>query len=154
MGRPSEDCGDILQLFQRSAPSGPGGYFSTVDGNPFGDSNGADILFAIFSSPMIIAFLAAFILDNTVKGTREERGLHVWDKIKVWNDCVLSNLKAWRCSAPLTRSDSFCLRLSLPILTTTPSTWIRIHFQSVWPKFFATAATWSTQLWEDSPIHQ
>lgn len=70
-------------IFNSMSIAGPGGYFAKVDGNPFGDSNFADILLAIFSSPMIIAFLAAFILDNTVKGTREERGLQVWDAIKV-----------------------------------------------------------------------
>jgi len=70
-------------IFNCMSVAGPGGYFSTVQGNPFGESSGADILFAIFSSPMIIAFLGAFILDNTTKGSREERGLHVWDAIKV-----------------------------------------------------------------------
>ena len=70
-------------IFNSMSIAGPGGYFDTVEGNPFGDSNFADILLAIFSSPMIIAFMAAFILDNTVKGTREERGLQVWDNIKV-----------------------------------------------------------------------
>lgn len=69
-------------IFNSMSIAGPGGYFANVEGNPFGDSNFAAILLAIFSSPMIIAFLAAFILDNTVKGTREERGLHVWDDIK------------------------------------------------------------------------
>ena len=52
------------------------------ESNPFGSTNLADIAYAIFSSPMIIAFLCAFPMDNTVAGTREERGLHVWDKIK------------------------------------------------------------------------
>lgn len=70
-------------IFNSLSIAGPGGYFANVDENPFGDTNFAEILFAIFSSPMIIAFLAAFILDNTVKGTREERGMHVWDAIKV-----------------------------------------------------------------------
>ena len=32
---------------------------------------------------MIIAFLAAFFLDNTVPGTREERGMQAWDRVKV-----------------------------------------------------------------------
>jgi solute carrier family 23 (nucleobase transporter), member 1 len=69
-------------IFNSMSIAGPGGYFTNVTANPFGDSNFADILLAIFSSSMIIAFLAAFIMDNTVKGTREERGLHVWDAIK------------------------------------------------------------------------
>lgn len=70
-------------IFNSLSVAGPSGYFPNVSENPFGDSNGSDILYAIFSSPMIIAFLSAFILDNTVQGTREERGLHVWDRIKV-----------------------------------------------------------------------
>eukprot|EP00934_Nitzschia_sp_Nitz4_P000891 Nitzschia sp. Nitz4//scaffold29_size155292//44476//46586//NITZ4_002647-RA/size155292-augustus-gene-0.202-mRNA-1//1//CDS//3329546415//891//frame0 len=69
-------------IFNSLSVAGPSGYFPNVSENPFGDSNFSDILYAIFSSPMIIAFLAAFILDNTVPGTREERGLHVWDRIK------------------------------------------------------------------------
>jgi solute carrier family 23 (nucleobase transporter), member 1 len=69
-------------IFNSLSIAGPAGYFPNVKENPFGDSNFSDILLAIFSSPMIIAFLAAFILDNTIQGTREERGLHVWDAIK------------------------------------------------------------------------
>ena len=69
-------------IFNSMSMAGPGGYFTNVKENPFGDSNSSEILLAIFGSPMIIAFLAAVILDNTVKGTREERGLHVWDAVK------------------------------------------------------------------------
>jgi nucleobase transporter 1/2 len=83
-------------IFNSLSVAGPGGYFANVDENPFGDSNFAEILFAIFSSPMIIAFLGAFIMDNTVKGTREERGMHVWDAIKVRIE-------------PATRQDFFAL---------------------------------------------
>ena len=63
--------------------AGPGGYFGTVEGNPFGTSNGAAIALSLFSSPMIIAFLTSMILDNTAAGaTREERGLTVWEKAR------------------------------------------------------------------------
>ncbi|KAG0628971.1 hypothetical protein M758_1G066900 [Ceratodon purpureus] len=34
----------------------------------------------IFSLHMVIAFLVAFILDNTVPGSRQERGLYVWSR--------------------------------------------------------------------------
>lgn len=74
-------------IFNSLSVAGPGGYFSTVEGNPFGNTNAAAVALAIFSSPMIIAFLCAFTLDNIVPGTREERGLHAWDKIKV--SCML-----------------------------------------------------------------
>jgi nucleobase transporter 1/2 len=69
-------------IFNCMSIAGPGGYMASVDSNPFGNTNAAAIAYAIFSSPMIIAFMSAFILDNTVAGTREERGLQVWDKIQ------------------------------------------------------------------------
>lgn len=34
----------------------------------------------IFSLHMVVAFLVAFILDNTVPGNRLERGIYVWSK--------------------------------------------------------------------------
>lgn len=52
------------------------------DHNPFGDSNGGQIAYALVISPMIIALIAAFCLDNTIPGSRTERGLHVWDKVR------------------------------------------------------------------------
>mmetsp|Transcript_28787 Transcript_28787/g.69724 ORF Transcript_28787/g.69724 Transcript_28787/m.69724 type:complete len:579 (-) Transcript_28787:148-1884(-) len=69
-------------IFNSLSIAGPGGYMTNVETNPFGSTNAADIAYAIFSSPMIIAFLCAFPMDNTVAGTREERGLHIWDKIQ------------------------------------------------------------------------
>ena len=73
-------------LFNCLSVAGPGGYFANQDENPFGDSDGATVALAIFSSPMIIAFLCAFILDNLVPGTSEERGMHVWEQVKVRNN--------------------------------------------------------------------
>ena len=70
-------------LFNCLSVAGPGGYFANVEGNPFGDGDGATVALAIFSSPMIIAFLCAFVLDNIVPGTSEERGMHVWEQVKV-----------------------------------------------------------------------
>lgn len=70
-------------LFNSLSIAGPSGYFASQNDNPFGDSQFSEILLAIFSSPMIIAFMAAFFMDNTIPGTREERGLHIWDQIKV-----------------------------------------------------------------------
>eukprot|EP00249_Psilotum_nudum_P023422 c28866_g2_i1 orf=2-349(-) len=34
----------------------------------------------VFSLHMVIAFLVAFILDNTVPGSRQERGTYIWSK--------------------------------------------------------------------------
>lgn len=70
-----------FSIFNSLSVAGPGGYFASVEGNPFGTSNGAAIALSLFSSPMIIAFLTSMILDNTASGaTREERGLTVWEK--------------------------------------------------------------------------
>ena len=70
-----------FSIFNSLSVAGPGGYFGTVEGNPFGTSNGAAIALSLFSSPMIIAFMTSIILDNTANGaTREERGLTVWEK--------------------------------------------------------------------------
>ena len=69
-------------IFMCLSVAGPAGYFRTQEENPFGDTNAADIAFAIFSSPMIIAFICAFFLDNTVPGTPEERGMQIWNKVK------------------------------------------------------------------------
>jgi nucleobase transporter 1/2 len=70
-------------IFNSLSVAGPAGYLRTQASNPFGSTDAAAVAFAFFSSPMIIAFICAFTLDNTIAGTREERGLHVWDKIKV-----------------------------------------------------------------------
>lgn len=69
-------------IFMCLSVAGPAGYFRTQDENQFGESSPADIAFAIFSSPMIIAFICAFTLDNTVPGTVEERGMQIWNKVK------------------------------------------------------------------------
>ena len=36
------------------------------------------VLNTLFSLHMVIAFLVAFILDNTVPGSQQERGVYVW----------------------------------------------------------------------------
>lgn len=38
------------------------------------------ILNTIFSLHMVIAFLVAVILDNTVPGSKQERGVYVWSE--------------------------------------------------------------------------
>ena len=75
-------------LFNCLSVAGPGGYFANEEENPFGDSDGATVALAIFSSPMIIAFLCAFVLDNAVPGTSEERGMHVWEQVKVGDETL------------------------------------------------------------------
>ena len=65
--------------------AGPGRYFQNVEENLFGTSSGAAIRLSIFSSPTIVAFMAAFFLNNTVSGTCKKCGLRVWDAIKPAN---------------------------------------------------------------------
>jgi len=72
-------------IFNCLSIAGPSGYFNKTvaeSGNPFGEGDWADIALPFFNSPMIIAFLSAFILDNTIPGTAKERGLDIWDKMK------------------------------------------------------------------------
>jgi nucleobase transporter 1/2 len=73
-------------LFNAMSVAGPGGWITLLDYNPFGASNAAQIGLSIFSSPMIIALLSSFILDNSIPAkSREERGLHVWDAVRLSN---------------------------------------------------------------------
>lgn len=45
---------------------------------------------ALLSINVIVAFMAAFILDNTVPGTREERGMYKWSKVETaGNESIL-----------------------------------------------------------------
>ena len=51
----------------------------------------ADVFNAIFSTGPAVALIITLILDNTVPGTREERGLHVWQQLDMkdqdwWDD--------------------------------------------------------------------
>lgn len=73
-----------FSIFNSQAIAGPGGYFASQETNPFqtGSSEFDSILLSIFSTPMIIAFLTAFFLDNTVKGSKEDRGLTAWEAAK------------------------------------------------------------------------
>ncbi|KAL4388988.1 hypothetical protein AHAS_Ahas03G0000100 [Arachis hypogaea] len=41
------------------------------------------VLNTLFSLHMVIAFLVAFILDNTVPGSKQERGVYVWSEAEV-----------------------------------------------------------------------
>ncbi len=72
-------------IFNALLIAGPSGYYQNVEVNPFVTSSGAAIRLSIFSSPIIVAFMAAFFLNNTVCGTRKERELRVWDAIKPAN---------------------------------------------------------------------
>ena len=42
-----------------------------------------DICNVLFSTHMAVAMMCSFFLDNTIPGSREDRGMHVWDKFRV-----------------------------------------------------------------------
>ena len=87
-------------LFMCLSVSGPSGYFQTYKStnggaSPIdtGDTDLDAILDAIFSTPMIITFLCGFILDNTVAGSKEDRGLLMWERqVLVHHGCRASEL--------------------------------------------------------------
>ncbi|XP_024372015.1 nucleobase-ascorbate transporter 12 [Physcomitrium patens] len=56
--------------------------YNVDDHGPFQTSNKQAnfALNTIFSLHMVVAFLVAFVLDNTVPGSRQERGLYVWSR--------------------------------------------------------------------------
>ena len=76
-------------LFNSLSIAGPGGYFSTIDHNPFlfgtdssSSSVWADIGLALCSSPMVISLVVALVLDNTIPATARDRGLHAWSRAR------------------------------------------------------------------------
>ena len=92
-------------IFNSMSVSGPGGWLTNVESNPFGTTNAAAIAQALFSSPMIIAFLSAFFLDNTVPGTDKERGLHIWKTVDVsLKSCVFCRSMSFWFSTSLDKS--------------------------------------------------
>ena len=70
-------------IFNAMSVSGPGGWLTGESAAVFGSGNGAEIAYAILSTPMIIAFISAVFLDNTCPGTTEERGLDFWQDVDV-----------------------------------------------------------------------
>jgi len=69
-------------LYNCLSIAGPGGYFNTVEGNPFGSTTAAEVAKSFFSSPIIIAMLSSLILDNTIPGTDEDRGMAIWNAVR------------------------------------------------------------------------
>lgn len=58
----------------------------------------ATTLFVIGSTGMAVGGIVAFFLDNTIDGTREERGLAEWEKITEDDSEFQSFLQRWRSS--------------------------------------------------------
>lgn len=128
-------------IFNSLSVAGPGGYFANQETNPFGDTNAADVALAIFSSPMIIAFLCAFILDNTVPGTSKERGLHVWEQIQVRRVACARSVKEPAPYASLLTFFARC-RTSSPLTSTMiPNMSKFTRFPLGSPRSFVTAPT-------------
>lgn len=111
-------------IFNSMSVSGPGGWLTNESAEVFGEGNGAEILYAIFSTPMIIAFISAVFLDNTCPGTAEERGLTFWQdvdasKVNIDPEYVATySLPA--CLARITKNFSYLEVLSLGKWPDTP----------------------------------
>lgn len=59
----------------------------------------ADIFNSIFATGPAVALIITLVLDNTVPGTREERGLHVWQQLDTnagdwWEDDHMNRVRA------------------------------------------------------------
>eukprot|EP01018_Ginkgo_biloba_P016663 Gb_16665 [translate_table: standard] len=65
----------VPSYFQPYIVASHGPFHSSNDGVNY-------VLNTLLSFHMVIAFLVAFILDNTVPGSRQERGVYVWSRAK------------------------------------------------------------------------
>lgn len=70
---------------------------------------------AIFSTGPAVALIITLILDNTVPGTREERGLHVWQQLEKededwWEDDYANRVSRLR----MTPEHALCSIMLLP----------------------------------------
>ncbi|CAL8465374.1 g4910 [Coccomyxa elongata] len=59
-----------------------------------------DIFNSIFATGPAVALIITLVLDNTVPGTREERGLHVWQQLDTnagdwWEDDHMNQVYGW-----------------------------------------------------------
>jgi solute carrier family 23 (nucleobase transporter), member 1 len=71
-----------FSIFNSMSIAGPAGYFKSQPSNPFGSSNMADIALSVFSSPILVVLMLSMFLDNTIRGTRKERGLLIWARMR------------------------------------------------------------------------
>jgi solute carrier family 23 (nucleobase transporter), member 1 len=71
-----------FSIFNAMSIAGPAGYFSAQESNPFGTTNMADVALSIFSSPILVVLMLSMFLDNTIPGTRKERGLLIWARMR------------------------------------------------------------------------
>jgi hypothetical protein len=69
-------------IFNALSIAGPAGYFATQESNPFGTSALAEIALSTFCSPVIIALVTAVFFDNTIEGSRRDRGMTLWSKVR------------------------------------------------------------------------
>jgi solute carrier family 23 (nucleobase transporter), member 1 len=71
-----------FSIFNAMSIAGPAGYFNSQPSNPFGSTNVADVALSIFSSPILMVLMLSMFLDNTISGTRKERGLLIWARMR------------------------------------------------------------------------
>ncbi|CAK0786722.1 hypothetical protein CVIRNUC_009936 [Coccomyxa viridis] len=78
-----------------------------------GNQSFNNVFNAIFSTGPAVALIITLILDNTVPGTREERGLHVWQQLDMkdqdwWDDDYANRVYGWPFG--LTRKFNKCIQ--------------------------------------------
>jgi xanthine/uracil permease len=81
---------------------------ATVIGPVLGQQVVSDTIFVIGSTTMAVGGIIAFVLDNTVQGTREERGLAQWEELSEDEDefqTAFERLQSRDESATVDRAD-------------------------------------------------
>ena len=77
------------------------------------------ILTVLFSTSMAVGCIVAFILDNTIPGTIEERGLKAWRQhLSVESDeqCQTASIKVYDLPFGLNRISNYKVAKYLPFL--------------------------------------
>jgi hypothetical protein len=69
-------------IFNALSIAGPAGYFATQESNPFGTGELAEIALSTFCSPIFIALATAVFFDNTIEGSKRDRGMTLWRKVR------------------------------------------------------------------------
>ena len=82
-----------------------------------GKTKRADVFNAIFSTGPAVALIITLILDNTVPGTREERGLHVWQQLDMKDQDWWDDDYANRVSYPDISRNDYSQGLAIPQCT-------------------------------------
>ncbi|MXV62612.1 xanthine permease [Natronorubrum sp. JWXQ-INN-674] len=81
---------------------------ATVIGPILGEQIVSDTIFVIGSTTMAVGGIVAFVLDNTIRGTKEERGLSQWEQLAEDDEEFVTMFEKMRSSddpKPVDRAD-------------------------------------------------